>query len=88
MPTQQVNIHEAKTQLSRLVEQAVAGETIVIAKSGRPLVRLSALGTEQPRAPKRIGFMVEAIRVPEDFDTMGQQELLDAFTRRDAVARA
>jgi prevent-host-death family protein len=72
-----VNIHEAKTHLSKLIEKAVAGEEIVIAKAGKPLVRLIAL---EPAAPKsRIGFMEGQFKVPEDFDTMFQDEIEKMF---------
>lgn len=75
MPT--VNIHEAKTQLSRLVDQAVRGESFVIAKAGKPLVKVTALDT--PAKPKRLGFLAGEIEVPDDFDTMGEQELAALF---------
>ncbi|MSQ22951.1 MAG: type II toxin-antitoxin system prevent-host-death family antitoxin [Chloroflexi bacterium] len=72
-----VNIHEAKTHLSRLIEQAVNGESIVIAKAGKPLVKIVALGA--PRAPQRLGFMDGEISVPEDFDRMGEAEIAVMF---------
>ena len=72
-----VNIHEAKTQLSKLVDQAVKGESFVIAKAGKPLVKVVALGT--PPAPRRLGFLAGEIVVPEDFDSMGQAEIADPF---------
>ena len=68
-----VNIHEAKTQLSKLVDQAAKGEPFVIAKAGKPLVRVSAL--DAPTVPQRVGFMVGEIEVPEDFDRMGEAEI-------------
>ena len=72
-----VNIHEAKTQLSKLVDQAVKGESFVIAKAGRPLVKVTAL--ETPAAPKRLGFLVGEIAVPEDFDRMGEARIAALF---------
>lgn len=75
MPT--VNIHEAKTQLSRLVDQAAKGESFVIAKAGKPLVKVTALDT--PARPKRLGFLAGEIEVPDDFDTMGEQEIAAFF---------
>ena len=72
-----VNIHEAKTQLSKLVEQAVKGEAFVIAKAGKPLVRVSAL--DAPIAPRRLGFLEGEIVVPEDFDRMGEAEIASLF---------
>ena len=72
-----VNIHEAKTQLSKLVDQAAKGEPFVIAKAGKPLVRVAAL--DAPIAPKRTGFLKGEIEVPEDFDTMGLEEIAALF---------
>jgi prevent-host-death family protein len=72
-----VNIHEAKTHLSRLVERAVQGEPVIIARAGKPLVRLVAV--EAPPAPRRLGFMAGEIAVPEDFDRMGQAEIEALF---------
>jgi antitoxin (DNA-binding transcriptional repressor) of toxin-antitoxin stability system len=72
-----VNIHEAKTQLSRLVDRASRGEAFVIAKAGKPLVKVSALGA--PAQPKRLGFLKGEIEVPEDFDRMGEREIAALF---------
>jgi len=72
-----VNMHEAKTHLSRLVEQAARGETVVIAKAGKPLVKLVPVDAP-PRKP-RIGFMKGEIKVPDDFNTMGQDEIERMF---------
>lgn len=72
-----VNIHEAKTQLSKLVDQAVKGEAFVIAKAGKPLVRVA--GLDSPEAPKRLGFLAGEIVVPKDFDRMGDAEIAALF---------
>ncbi len=72
-----VNIHEAKTHLSRLIERAAKGEPVVIAKAGKPLVRMTAI--EAPGAPRRLGFMAGEIAVPDDFDRMGQAEVEALF---------
>lgn len=72
-----INIHEAKTQLSRLVEQAAKGEPFVIAKAGKPLVKVAALDT--PAAPQRIGFLSGEIAVPRDFNRMGEKEIAALF---------
>ena len=72
-----VNIHEAKTHLSRLVEQAAGGESFVIAKAGKPMVRVTAL--DAPAAPQRIGFMAGEIDVPTDFNTMGDAVIAAMF---------
>lgn len=72
-----VNIHEAKTQLSRLVDRAAKGEPFVIAKAGKPLVRVAAL--DAPAAPQRLGFLAGEIVVPKDFDRMGESEIAILF---------
>lgn len=74
-----VNIHEAKTHLSRLVERAARGETVVIAKAGRPMVKLVALAPVETRKAKRLGFLRNALRVPDDFDRMGEEEIAELF---------
>ena len=72
-----VNIHEAKTQLSRLVEKAAAGEAFIIAKAGKPLVKVVPL--DAPAEKRPIGFMKGEIAIPEDFNTMGQEEIERLF---------
>ncbi len=72
-----VNIHDAKTHLSKLIEKAVAGEDVIIAKAGKPLVRLTAL--EPPPRKSRIGFLKGQVTVPDDFDTMFQEEIEEMF---------
>ena len=74
-----VNIHEAKTHLSRLIETAAAGNTVVIAKAGKPLVKLTALDTPAGHARRRLGFMAGQFTVPNDFDTMGCAEIERLF---------
>lgn len=72
-----INIHQAKTQLSRLIERVNAGEEIVIAKAGRPVARLvPAAASTVPRMP---GLMKGRIRVSKDFDAPLAGDLLDAF---------
>lgn len=70
-----VNIHEAKTHLSRLVEQAAKGESFVIAKAGKPLVKVMALGAPTAGQARRLGFLAGEISVPDDFDRMGSEEI-------------
>ena len=74
-----VNIHEAKTQLSRLIERALAGESMVIAKAGKPLVKLVRLEAPDASQVRRLGFMRGEMRVPEDFDQMGSHEIEAMF---------
>ena len=74
-----VNIHEAKTHLSRLVERAAKGEAFIIAKAGRPMVKVVPLDEAPKQRPKRIGFMAGQIEVPDDFNTMGREEIERMF---------
>ncbi len=72
---QKINIHEAKTHLSKLVERAAKGEPFVIAKAGKPLVKVVPLDSPVGGKLRRVGFMAGRIRVPDDFDTMGSIEI-------------
>jgi prevent-host-death family protein len=72
-----VNIHEAKTQLSRLVDRAARGEAFVIAKAGKPLVKVSPV--DAPVVPRRLGFLKGEIEIPDDFDRMGEREIAALF---------
>jgi prevent-host-death family protein len=74
-----VNIHQAKTQLSKLIEQASKGESFIIAKAGKPVVRVTALSAPTAAQVRRLGFMAGQISVPEDFDRMGQEEIERIF---------
>jgi prevent-host-death family protein len=76
---QTVNIHEAKTHLSRLVDQAANGEPFVIAKAGKPLVKVMALNAPDAGQTKRLGFLKGQIQVPDDFDSMGSNEIEQLF---------
>lgn len=75
---QQINIHEAKTHLSRLVEQAAKGEPFVIAKAGKPMVTVIPYAPP-PDPENRIGFMAGRIEVPADFDSLGKEEIAAMF---------
>ncbi|WFN60627.1 type II toxin-antitoxin system Phd/YefM family antitoxin [Synechococcus sp. CCFWC 502] len=77
----QVNMHEAKTHLSRLVEAAAAGEGFVICKAGRPMVRVTALadaGNAEPER-RRLGLLQGQCEVPDDFDRMAAGTIADLF---------
>jgi prevent-host-death family protein len=67
---QTINIHEAKTHLSRLVQEASKGKEFIIAKAGKPMVKVSPLTAEEAAPVKRLGFMIGEISVPDDFDSM------------------
>lgn len=72
---QTVNIHDAKTNLSKLVAQAAGGEPFVIAKSGKPLVKVIPLNAPEGKSVRRLGFMSNQIMVPDDFDQMGSPDI-------------
>jgi prevent-host-death family protein len=74
-----VNIHEAKTHLSKLIEEASKGESFVIAKAGKPVVKVTALSAPTDAQARRLGFMVGEISVPDDFDRMGSGEIEQMF---------
>jgi prevent-host-death family protein len=77
MPETLLNLYEAKTSLSKLVDRAAAGEEIVIAKAGRPLAKLVPL--EGRRKPRKPGGWQGQARIAEDFDAPLPEALLDAF---------
>jgi prevent-host-death family protein len=72
-----VNIHEAKMQLSKLVDRAARGAPFVITKAGKPLVKVAAI--DAPKVPRRLGFLSGEITVPKDFDRMGDAEIAAMF---------
>ncbi len=77
------NIGEAKSQLSRLVELAAKGESFVIAKAGKPMVKVVALDAPEPSERRRIGFMAGQITVPDadTFNSLGSEEIAAMFCR-------
>ena len=74
-----VNIHQAKTQLSKLVDEASKGESFIIAKAGKPMVKVTALAAPTASQLRRLGFMTGQISVPDDFDQMGQEQIEQLF---------
>ncbi len=81
---QTVNIHEAKTNLSRLVEQAAKGDPFIIAKAGKPMVKVVPLSAEERGCNARLGFMAGEISTPDDFDTLGAREIISLFEGKPA----
>lgn len=75
-----VNLYEAKTNLSRLVERAAAGEEIVIAKAGRPLARLVAVNHRT--APRPLGLLAGQVVINPDFDDPLPADMQAAFEGR------
>ena len=76
---QTVNIHEAKTNLSRLIALAGQGQPFVIAKAGKPLVKVTAINTQNGEQRRRLGFMKGMMQVPDDFDRMGGDDIVRLF---------
>lgn len=74
-----VNIHDAKTHLSRLVDKASKGDPFIIAKAGKPLVKVLPLSAPAPADARRLGFLRGEISVPDDFDRMGGTEIEQLF---------
>ena len=75
---QTVNIHEAKTQFSRFVDQAEAGEEIVIARAGKPVARLVALASAASK-PRKLGLGKKSFTFPEQFDRLNASEIVEMF---------
>jgi len=74
-----LEIHEARRQLSKLVDQAAKGEPFIIAKAGKPLVKVAAIDAPTSTRVRRLGFMAGQITVPDDFDNMGRLEIERVF---------
>jgi len=75
-----INIHEAKTHLSRLVDEAVQGDSFIIAKAGKPKVQVIGLDAPASTVKRRLGFLKGQIKVPDDFDTMMADEIEKMFS--------
>ena len=73
-----VNIHQAKTHLSRLVREVVEGEPFIIARAGKPVAKVVPLEPPGPRK-SRIGFIKGEIRIPDDFDRLAAEEIEALF---------
>ncbi len=74
-----VNMREAETHLSRLVQEAADGEPFVIARAGKPLVKVVSVETPELAEARRTGFMAGEISVPPDFDRMESEEIEAMF---------
>lgn len=75
-----VNIHDAKTQLSKLIAMAVKGQPFIIAKAGKPMVKVEAIRPDALPRKSRLGGLVGKVgAVPDDFDTMFQVEIAEMF---------
>lgn len=76
----QVNIHQAKTELSKLVERAESGEEIIIARAGKPAAKLVPLA--RVRGQRRLGLLDGKFKIPDDFNTPLPASLIRAFEGR------
>jgi len=78
---QTINIHKVKTHLSSLVDQVFEnGEAFIIAKSGKPMVKVVPIDAPEPEERRRLGFMAGKATIPDDFDSMGQLEIEGEFS--------
>jgi len=77
-----VNVHAAKTHFSRLVDQAAAGEEIIIAKAGKPVAKLVPLTLPHDRPKRRLGILAGVAAIPPDFDAPLPDHVIDTFEVR------
>jgi prevent-host-death family protein len=76
---QTVNIHEARTHLLRLVDEAAKGNAFIIAKDGKPMVKVLPLSKGDLEGTEKLGFMAGEIAVPDDFDSLAATEIMRLF---------
>lgn len=74
-----VNIHQAKTHLSRLLDRVARGGGFIIAKAGKPIAKVVPWAAPDSGKVKRLGFMAGQLQVPDDFDRMGAEEIETLF---------
>jgi prevent-host-death family protein len=74
-----VNIHKAKTHLSRLVDEAAEGKPFIIAKAGKPMVKVTALDAPSGKQIRRLGFLRGQFSIPDDFNNLGRGEIERLF---------
>jgi prevent-host-death family protein len=75
-----INIHEAKTHLSRIVDEVAAGAEVIIAKAGKPMARLTPL--ESVPRPKKLGMLKGKIKVPDNFNEPLPEDVIERFEGR------
>lgn len=76
-----VDIRQAKTHLTRLIDRVAGGDSFVITKGGKPIAQIVPLSAPDAGKVKRLGFMAGQLRVPADFDRMGEKEIGALFER-------
>lgn len=74
-----INMHDAKTRLSQLVDKAAKGEPFIIAKAGKPVARVTAVDAPESGKVRRLGFLKGQMQMPEDFDRLGETDIADSF---------
>ncbi|MGH9685657.1 MAG: type II toxin-antitoxin system Phd/YefM family antitoxin [Candidatus Acidiferrales bacterium] len=74
-----VDIQRAKTDLSHLVDEAAKGKPFIIAKAGRPIVRVTALDAPSRKKVRRLGFLEGQFAIPDDFNAIGREEVERLF---------
>lgn len=77
--TDVVNVHEAKTHLSKLLQRVAEGESIILAKSGKPVAKMVPIDAPSLKPDDRIGFLEGAFDIPDDFDSLGSSEIDSLF---------
>lgn len=81
-----VNIHDAKSRLSKLLEGVTQGKPFIIAKAGKPIARVVGIDAPAKGQVKRLGFLIGQVSVPDDFDRMGEEEIRSQFGLDDESA--
>ncbi len=76
-----INVHAAKAHLSRLVEQAAKGDSFIITRDGKPLVKVVPISEVDAPGRSRLGFLAGEFTVPDDFNRMGEAEIKQMFTK-------
>lgn len=77
-----ISLHDAQANLGELVEKAARGESFIISRAGKSLVKVAAVDPSTSNGKQRVGFMKGQFSVPDDFDSMGEEELADLFQGR------
>lgn len=74
-----IDIRDAESQLSRLVDEAADGEPFVITVAGKPMVKVTALDTPAAGTRRRLGFMAGQFKIPNNFDRLGSKDIAEMF---------
>ncbi|MBV8237338.1 MAG: type II toxin-antitoxin system Phd/YefM family antitoxin [Sphingomonas sp.] len=74
-----INVRQAKARFRRLLDRVAGGGTFIITKAGKPVAKVVPVSAPEVREPKRLGFMTGQLRIPFDFDRMGEKEIEALF---------